>query len=259
MKLTSIIILLISTSFCLAQKKIAVEVEYQELQEIPDLKEYTSSYTTLYANSNVAVNKVYDDVEFYDRPLDNKDFKASDPNKVKKFSGKYLMINTLKKQMLFFDFIMKNNFLVEDIYHDFKWDISNENKIIEGYNCIMATTKYRGRNWKVWFTPDIPLPFGPWKLHGLPGLIIEAVDEKHQVSYKAVKIINAENALLSEDFDKLVKTRNKKPITYKHFLEIRTEAFENLSKELNSENSGATFEDVKIPRSGPELKYEWEE
>ncbi len=42
-----------------------------------------------------------------------------------------------------------------------------------GYKCHKATTTYFGRAWTVWYTPDIPTPAGPWKLWGLPGLIVE--------------------------------------------------------------------------------------
>lgn len=45
---------------------------------------------------------------------------------------------------------------------------------ILGYECVMAECDYHGRHWKAWFAPEIPMSFGPWKFHGLPGLILKA-------------------------------------------------------------------------------------
>ena len=45
-----------------------------------------------------------------------------------------------------------------------------------GYTCQKATTTYAGRTWTVWFAEDIPVNAGPWKLSGLPGLIMDAYD-----------------------------------------------------------------------------------
>lgn len=58
------------------------------------------------------------------------------------------------------------------------WELASETKEIMGYICQLATCNYRGRIWKVWFSPDIPINEGPWKLFGLPGLVLEANDEK---------------------------------------------------------------------------------
>lgn len=52
--------------------------------------------------------------------------------------------------------------------------IPDSTNVILGYDCNLAESDYHGRHWKAWFAPEIPLCFGPWKLHGLPGLILKA-------------------------------------------------------------------------------------
>lgn len=68
---------------------------------------------------------------------------------------------------------------------EIQWEISDSTKSVLGYDCIKATANYHGRNWTAWFTPDIPLQEGPWKLTGLPGLILEASESTGQHSFVA--------------------------------------------------------------------------
>ncbi len=65
------------------------------------------------------------------------------------------------------------------------WEILDETKDIIGYECIKAVSADRGRRWTVWFTPEIPIQEGPWKLCGLPGLILEAEDNHNEYHYLA--------------------------------------------------------------------------
>lgn len=69
-----------------------------------------------------------------------------------------------------------------------KWEITTEEKQIEGMKVIKATTNYKERDWEVWYTPEIPHPAGPALLRGLPGLILEAQDKQKEVSYLVSKI-----------------------------------------------------------------------
>lgn len=49
-------------------------------------------------------------------------------------------------------------------------------RMIGGYACFHARIATGGRVWDAWFAPEIPIDAGPWKLRGLPGLILEAAD-----------------------------------------------------------------------------------
>jgi GLPGLI family protein len=62
------------------------------------------------------------------------------------------------------------------------WKITNETATILSYNCIKAVATFRGRVYEAWFTTEIPINNGPWKLGGLPGMILKASDsQKHYV------------------------------------------------------------------------------
>ena len=66
------------------------------------------------------------------------------------------------------------------------WQIQSETKEVMGYSCQLATCDFRGRQWYAWFSTDIPINEGPWKLFGLPGLVLEAYDSKKHYAYEAV-------------------------------------------------------------------------
>lgn len=67
------------------------------------------------------------------------------------------------------------------------WEIGMEQKEINGYQAQKATTKFAGRDYVAWFTPEIPAPDGPYKFNGLPGLILEIRDLKEHHVFELVQ------------------------------------------------------------------------
>ena len=70
---------------------------------------------------------------------------------------------------------------VKDHTPKIDWNISSETKDIGKFTANKATAHFRGRDYTAWFTPEIPLPIGPWKMQGLPGLILEAYDTNKEI------------------------------------------------------------------------------
>lgn len=72
---------------------------------------------------------------------------------------------------------------VEENISDIDWQLHEESKQLGSFLCKKATCKFRGREWTVWYAPQIPVNHGPWKLQGLPGLILEAYDKLNEVQF----------------------------------------------------------------------------
>lgn len=77
-----------------------------------------------------------------------------------------------------------SEYLIEEEMPSINWTILQETKEIQGLSCQKATTSFRGRNYHAWFCGQLPFNNGPWKLGSLPGLIIEAADDKNEVVFK---------------------------------------------------------------------------
>lgn len=75
-----------------------------------------------------------------------------------------------------------------------EWEIGDSISTFLGYECVEATTEYRGRKWTAWFAPEIPVQDGPWKLCGLPGLILVAQDANGDYVFEANGLIQNPNS-----------------------------------------------------------------
>ena len=62
---------------------------------------------------------------------------------------------------------------------DLTWTLTDDTLTVSGYLCQQATATFRGVAWAVWYTEEIPSSAGPWRLRGLPGMIVEAKSEAH--------------------------------------------------------------------------------
>ena len=69
-----------------------------------------------------------------------------------------------------------------------QWKILAENDSVLSYLCSKAECQFKGRTWTAWFTAEIPVSEGPWKLCGLPGLILKAEDSEGHYSFTATGV-----------------------------------------------------------------------
>ena len=70
----------------------------------------------------------------------------------------------------------------------FNWKLCGGEKTICGYPCKKATTTFRGRTWTVWYAPQLPYSDGPWKLCGLPSLVLEASEAEGKIAFRCKKV-----------------------------------------------------------------------
>jgi GLPGLI family protein len=80
--------------------------------------------------------------------------------------------------------LLMNSYLIEEPMPAIDWKISSDTATFGGLLCQKATTHFKGRDYIVWFSPDMPVRTGPWKLGGLPGVILDAHDTKNEVIFK---------------------------------------------------------------------------
>jgi len=86
------------------------------------------------------------------------------------------------------DFISKRTFVVTDTLRTIDWTLLDETRDIGGMKCQKAKATVYGREYEAWFSKGIPLSYGPWKLQGLPGLILEARSTDGEINFELKEV-----------------------------------------------------------------------
>lgn len=143
-------------------------------------------------------------------------------------------------KMIYREYLGDKTQIVIDSLDEIKWILTEETKDIGGFNCQKAVGFFRGREYEVWFTTQIPVSFGPWKLNGLGGLILEVREKSGKYEAKAV-LIN-----LSPDKDlvevKIFPPSTKNALSFIEFYTKQNEDLVQLRKQIAASSpKGVTF------------------
>ena len=114
------------------------------------------------------------------------------------------------------DAIPPSIYETQEVRRPIHWKLTDDTVTIGGYLCKTATCQLHGRQWTVRYAEDIPTTAGPWKLCGLPGLIVEAEsDDIHRftltdLQHATAPIYYETSAITSKTSEeKLIKNRIK--------------------------------------------------
>ena len=126
------------------------------------------------------------------------------------FSELYMLNGMLTEYASMPMWLDKHNSQYSESIPQQSWIITFDTQELLGYTCQKATCHFRGRNYVAWFAPDIPVRQGPWKLGGLPGLILKAHDADTLYTFEAVKIETGRHPIIRYEYkDYKVESREK--------------------------------------------------
>jgi GLPGLI family protein len=149
------------------------------------------STSELHTTENFNLDVTESDIAYYNRIYYMNDSLFSAKNIYGGFKGYKLTSFLIKKKndniYQNYEYIGDVNFykLSEDARQ--QWNITDSVKISNNLSLQKATTKFGGRSWVAWFSKDIPIPYGPYKFNGLPGLIMELYDVKKDYYFNVIK------------------------------------------------------------------------
>ena len=141
------------------------------------------------------------------------------------------------------------------------WEFVESDTIILEHPCQKAICHYHGRTWTAFYATDIPISDGPWKLCGLPGLILRAYDHSNSFIFNCVGIyqnvggamtmMNEKRRVLKpEQVHKLIEQINNNPDDYYRSKGQKTATYDE---------KGRPFDWSKIPKRAYYESYSEEE
>lgn len=182
---------------------------------------------------------------FYYKRNPEKNFKINEgSNKMRIFrkNNTVYYYSIVNRKFLVQDFILNKKLYIKDSItkntntdrcKTTDWKITNVRKKILGFDCNQAIRFFRGRKYTAYYTDKIPSPFGPWKLNGLPGLILDFSNDK--ISMRAVNISLNSNEYSDIKVDDILEEFDKKKIiSQSEFHRLRIKKLKQKAKAMQS-------------------------
>lgn len=257
-----ILLIFLAQLNCFSQEKTDGKVEYNRILAFTD--DINKSDFTLLFNQEISIfyenKKEIEDAKIEPSTDDELGFSFKINLTISSKKPYTVLTNPNKKeiksQVSLFAEGKKKTYIVEEKIIKIDWNIKNEFKKIGVFNTQKAIGKFRGRIYTAWFTNEIPVKYGPWKLHGLPGLIIEVSDSKKEVFFKANSFtIPYKDKSINYDsiFDKEI---SRIPLTeYVRLNKLQLEEFKKLL--ITKLPRGTKVKSVKTTSNSIELEYEF--
>jgi GLPGLI family protein len=148
------------------------------------MKENLPTFKTGYYTFTFADNKSIYKFDHWDPLVKVPQFlKQSDEDNVWYFDYTAGKINMQKN-------VYGSNFNVEDSMPALQWKLTNESRVIAGFNCRKAVAKMFDSVYVfAFYTDEIIIPGGPCSINGLPGMILGVTIPRLFTSWIATKIM----------------------------------------------------------------------
>ncbi len=127
-------------------------------------------------------------------------------------------------------------FFYQESTPEYGWEMLDGDTIIGGYACQKARMNYRGHKWTAWYAPEIAVSDGPWKLCGLPGLILEAMDAEGDFRFVFDALENHTNRDVAFSSKGWKKTTAEK--LYKMYLQKQKSEMAGLARAVDGMPTG---------------------
>lgn len=108
--------------------------------------------------------------------------------KLPKATSEQILTNFSLDEVILIRPFLGDTFAIKNALDKINWTLIDSSKLIGELVCFKANGYFKGRNYECWYSPSIAIRSGPWKLNGLPGLIVQAIDSKSEISFDIISL-----------------------------------------------------------------------
>lgn len=158
---------------------------------------FSAAYKELYKQKAIAKEQVLDE-KLKSLPKNSESlvqalllvFSSKTPElpQEKEFPPYFIQTDLNKGIRLSIKSYLDNTYVLKENIGRIKWRFKSDKRVIMGFPCQKAIGKFGGRTYTVWYTTEVPMSIGPWKLDGLPGAMVEGMDDTRKVVFKLFDI-----------------------------------------------------------------------